>query len=101
MEEMKTVTIEEVKKAIGLLQTFAEQHKNAALFVALVADQHINMCLRGTQIELENTLALYATLSNPVREIITAVGDSLQDDSEEGEKYRAALKSILDNCEEQ
>lgn len=97
MEEKKTITIEEVQEAIELLRTFTEQHKkNSALFLTLISGRHVNMCSQGTKNDLAASLSLYAVTSEVTRKIIQAVAVMLEDDSEEGQEYRAQLKAIID-----
>lgn len=97
MEEKKTITIEEAQEAIELLRTFTEQHKeNSALFLTLVSGRHIYMCSQGTKNDLAASLSLYAVTSEVTKKIIQAVASMLQDDSKEGEEYRAQLKAIID-----
>lgn len=97
MEEKKTITIEETQEAIKLLQTFVEQHKeNSALIVTLISGKHINMCSLGKKINLTTLLSLYAVANETIKGILQAVAAMLEDDSEEGEEYRAGLRAILD-----
>lgn len=97
MEEKKTITIEEAQEAIELLRTFTEQRKkNSALFVTLVSGPHVTMCSQGTKSDLAASLSLYAATGETTKKIIQAVAVMLEDDSEEGEEYRAQLKAIID-----
>lgn len=97
MEEKKTITIEEAQEAIELLRTFTEQHKeNSALFLTLISGRHISMCSQGTKSGLAASLSLYAVASEVTKKIIQAVAVMLEDDSEEGQEYRAQLKAIID-----
>lgn len=102
MEEKKTITIEEAQEAIKLLRTFTEQHKeNSALIVTLISGKHINMCSKGKKRDLTVSLSLYAVASETIKHTIQAVAAMIEDDSEEGEAYRAALKAALDAGVEQ
>lgn len=97
MEEKKTITIEEAQEAIELLRTFTEQHKeNSALFLTLISGRHISMCSQGTKSDLAASLSLYAVASEVTKKIIQAVAVMLEDDSEEGQEYRAQLKATID-----
>lgn len=97
MEEKKTITIEEVQEAIELLRTFTEQHKeNSALFLTLISGRRISMCSQGTKSDLAASLSLCAVANEVTKKIIQAVAVMLEDDSEEGEEYRAQLKAIID-----
>ena len=102
MEEKKTITIEEAQEAIDLLRTFTEQHKeNSALIVTLISGKHINMCSQGKKSDLAASLSLYAVASETIKGILQTVAAMLEDDSEEGEEYRAELRAIRDAGVEQ
>lgn len=102
MEEKKTITIEEAQEAIDLLRTFTEQHKeDSALFVTLVSGPHVCMGSQGTKNDLAASLSLYAVKSEAIKDTIQAVAAMLEDDSEEGQEYRARLKATLDAGVEQ
>lgn len=102
MEEKKTITIEEAREAIKLLKTFTEQHEeNSTLFLTLISGPYINMCNQGKKFDLAASLSLYAMTSETIKGIIHTVAAIMEDDSEEGEEYRAALKAILDAGVEQ
>lgn len=97
MEEKKTITIEEAQEAIKLLQTFTEQHKEtSALILTLISGKHINMCCQGKKRDLVGSLSLYAVGNENIRDILWGVAAILQDDSEEGQEYRAMLKATID-----
>ena len=96
MEEKKTITIEEVKKAIRLLENFAKQHEDPALLVALHAGPNVNLCVRGRGRDIIEVLCMYAVRNETIKDIIQAVAAILQDDSKEGLEYRAMLKATID-----
>lgn len=96
MEEKKTITIEEVKNAIQLLENFAKQHENPALFVALHAGPNVNLCTHGRGGDIIEILCMYAVKNKNIRDILRGVAAILQDDSEEGQEYRAMLKATID-----
>lgn len=96
MEEKKTITIEEAQKAVQLLKTFAEQHENSALIVALHSSPNITLCSHGRRGDIAGVLSLYAVKSETIKKIIQAVAAMLEDDSEEGVKYRAMLQTVID-----
>lgn len=96
MEEKKTITVKEANKAIQILKTFAEQHENSALIVALLSDPNLSLCNYGHRGGIAAALSLYAMTSETIKDIIQSVAAMLQDDSKAGEEYRAMLKTVLD-----
>ena len=101
MEEKRTITSEEVQEAIHLLKTFAEQHnEDTALFAVLVSGPCIKLCCQGAKRSIADALGLYAMADENVKDIIVFAGAALEDDSKEGEKYRAVLKSVIDGSKE-
>lgn len=96
MEEQKTITIKEAQEAIQLLKTFAEQHENSALIVALHSGPYISMCSHGRRGNIAGVLSLYMVKSEGIKDIIQAVAAMLQDDSKAGEEYRAMLQTVID-----
>lgn len=101
MEEKKTITIEEANEAVQLLKTFAEQHENSALIVALHSGPNINLCSHGYRGEIAGVLSLYAMKNKGIKAILSDVGAMLKDESKAGEEYRAMLKTVLDTSIEQ
>lgn len=101
MEEKKTITVEEANEAVQLLKTFAEQHENSALIVALHSGPNISLCSYGRRGEIAGMLSLYAVKSKAIKDIVSDVGSMLKDDSKAGEEYRAMLKTVLDTSIEQ
>ena len=101
MEEKKTITAEEANKAVEILKTFAEQHENSALIVALHSGPNISLCSYGQRGGIAGVLSLYAEKSEAIKDILSGVGAMLKDESKEGEEYRAILKTILDEGVEQ
>lgn len=96
MEEKKTITIEEANEAVQILKTFAEQHENSALIVALHSGPNISLCSYGRRGEIAGVLSLYAMKSKAIKNILSDVGAMLKDESNAGEEYRAMLKTVLD-----
>lgn len=96
MEEKKTITTEEAKKAIRLLENFAKQHEDPALLVALHAGPNVNLCAHGRGRDIIEVLCMYAVRNENIRDILRGVAAILQDDSEEGQEYRAMLKATID-----
>lgn len=101
MEEKKTITVEEANKAVLLLKTFAEQHENSALIVALHSGPNISLCSHGHREDIAVVLSLYAVESEAIKDILSSVGAMLKDESEEGVEYRAMLQTVLDTSVEQ
>ena len=101
MEEKKTITVEEANKAVRLLKTFAEQHENSALIVALRSGPNISLCCHGHRRDIAGVLGLYAVQNKAIKDILSGVGAMLEDDSEEGEEYRARLKAMIDTSVDQ
>lgn len=95
MEEKKTITIEEVEEAINLLRTFAEQHEDSALLVVLHSGPNVNLSVHGRGRDIIEVLCMYAVRNGNIRDILLAVTAILKDDSEEGQKYRDMLKTVL------
>lgn len=98
MEEKKTITVEEANEAIKLLRTFAEQHDNSALIVALHSGPNISLCSYGRRGGIAGVLSLYAMKSEAIKNILSDVGAMLKDESKEGEEYRAMLKTVTEGA---
>lgn len=96
MEEKKTITIEEVKEAVQLLKTFAEQHENSALIVTLHSGPNVALCDCGRRGDIAGVLSLYVMKSEGIEDVIQVVAAMLEDDSEMGQEYRAMLQTVID-----
>jgi hypothetical protein len=101
MEEKKTITVKEANKAIRILKTFAEQHENSALIVALHSGPNTSLCSYGHRGSIAGVLSLYAVKCEAIKDILSAVDEMLKDESKEGEEYRAMLQTVLDTSIEQ